>query len=258
MKTRLADWFPWLVVLVLLTGCPHPPGSSDENNPLVQEAIGLSATDPQRAIQLLERALEGNPKLARAHRELGNLYYQQKTNGYAAAIYHYEKYLQLEKDTKWDDIIRAQIHQSKVDLARSVMEPMTDLTDQRRVQSLLAENERLEKEVNRLMTNVAILTAQLQQRGAGGSTTPAGTPGASTRPRPGAAGAVQPLTTATGPENAPTASPTKYQLKAGETLAKLSRRFGVSLEAMMQANPGIDYRKMRVGQEINLPPGTRP
>jgi len=40
---------------------------------------------------------------------------------------------------------------------------------------------------------------------------------------------------------------------AGETLASIARKHGVSLAALQAANPGVSPKKMRVGQTLNLP-----
>lgn len=44
-----------------------------------------------------------------------------------------------------------------------------------------------------------------------------------------------------------------YTIKAGDTLGRLARAFGVSLDAIESANPGIDPNRLRVGQKIRMP-----
>ncbi len=44
-----------------------------------------------------------------------------------------------------------------------------------------------------------------------------------------------------------------YTIKSGDTYARLSGRFGVSVQAIEQANPGVDPRRLRIGQAINIP-----
>ena len=44
-----------------------------------------------------------------------------------------------------------------------------------------------------------------------------------------------------------------YTIKAGDYPAKIARAHGISTEALMAANPGIDPTKLKVGQKINLP-----
>jgi len=44
-----------------------------------------------------------------------------------------------------------------------------------------------------------------------------------------------------------------YTIKSGDTYARLSGRFGVSVQAIEQANPGVDPCRLRIGQAINIP-----
>lgn len=48
-----------------------------------------------------------------------------------------------------------------------------------------------------------------------------------------------------------TAGPGEYIVKPGDTGIKISRTTGVSLSQLEAANPGIDWRRLRVGQKIN-------
>jgi LysM repeat protein len=44
-----------------------------------------------------------------------------------------------------------------------------------------------------------------------------------------------------------------HTVAAGETLAAIARKSGVSLNALLAANPDVDPKKLRVGQPVNLP-----
>ena len=44
-----------------------------------------------------------------------------------------------------------------------------------------------------------------------------------------------------------------YTVKAGDYPAKIARAHGISTDALMAANPGIDPTKLKVGQKLNLP-----
>jgi membrane-bound lytic murein transglycosylase D len=56
---------------------------------------------------------------------------------------------------------------------------------------------------------------------------------------------------------AATASRT-HRVAAGETMDRIARRYGVSVSALRSANSGVDPRRMRVGQTLNVPgSGTR-
>ncbi|WP_248924820.1 M14 family metallopeptidase [Paenibacillus hamazuiensis] len=44
-----------------------------------------------------------------------------------------------------------------------------------------------------------------------------------------------------------------YVVQAGDTLRELSRRFNIALTDLQTANPGVDHRRLRIGQTIVLP-----
>ncbi|MDA1329920.1 MAG: LysM peptidoglycan-binding domain-containing protein [Chloroflexi bacterium] len=50
-----------------------------------------------------------------------------------------------------------------------------------------------------------------------------------------------------------TATPFSHTIAAGETLVGLAERYGITLEALLAANPGVDARFLSVGLEINIP-----
>lgn len=58
-----------------------------------------------------------------------------------------------------------------------------------------------------------------------------------------------------GPTAAPgsLASDGTYVIKSGDTLGKVASQFGVSLAEIQAANPGVDSRKLHVGQKIVIP-----
>jgi LysM repeat protein len=44
-----------------------------------------------------------------------------------------------------------------------------------------------------------------------------------------------------------------YQIQSGDTFGKIASLKGVSLDALLAANPDADPRRLRIGQEINIP-----
>jgi LysM repeat protein len=44
-----------------------------------------------------------------------------------------------------------------------------------------------------------------------------------------------------------------HAVKSGETPASIARQYGIKLDSLMSANPGLDARRMRVGQALNIP-----
>ena len=59
------------------------------------------------------------------------------------------------------------------------------------------------------------------------------------------------------PDNHPPASANTartYVVKAGDSPYSIARKNGVRVDALMAANPGLDPKRLRVGQSLNLPP----
>ncbi len=49
------------------------------------------------------------------------------------------------------------------------------------------------------------------------------------------------------------ASQKTYKIQPGDTFAKLAKKFNVSVDAIMGANPGANPSRLRIGQEITIP-----
>jgi LysM repeat protein len=61
------------------------------------------------------------------------------------------------------------------------------------------------------------------------------------------------------PVAAPMASPgvaKDYVIASGDTLGAISKRNGVSIKALLDANPGIEPKKLQIGHKIQIPAGT--
>jgi LysM repeat protein len=44
-----------------------------------------------------------------------------------------------------------------------------------------------------------------------------------------------------------------YAVEAGDTPEKIAKKLGVKLQALMDANPGIDPKRLQIGQKLNVP-----
>ena len=119
------------------------------------------------------------------------------------------------------------------------------------------------KELATLRTNVnrsTIETKELGERVTALHGRPSTSPSTSTTATAAApASATAPAQTA--PAAGASASPAQgnlgadgtYTIKAGDTFARLSGLFGVPVQAIEQANPGVDPRRLRIGQKIVIP-----
>ena len=80
--------------------------------------------------------------------------------------------------------------------------------------------------------------------GIGGGSSPSGSPSGS---RPAA-------TAAASPTAVPAPTPQVYVIKTGDTLLKVAKKFGLTLDELLAANPEIkDPNKIGLGQEIIIP-----
>ncbi|MBD5781377.1 LysM peptidoglycan-binding domain-containing protein [Pelagicoccus sp. NFK12] len=54
------------------------------------------------------------------------------------------------------------------------------------------------------------------------------------------------------PDTAPGTSGV-YTIKSGDTLGKIAAAYKISLSQLQAANPGIDPRRLRIGQQVAIP-----
>jgi len=255
----------WAVLFCLCwCGCPRPAeNQSDEqrNRHYIAAREKLGAMDYKGAIESFERAVEDNPRSALAHFELG-LLLETRENDFAAALYHYNKALKLRPNAYPADNIKQRIPGCKQELvtadALGTMQPAA----MREVERLRDENQALRKQILALkvqlasrpsgLTNSPAASGQGDSRVAGGPE-PAGS-GASPRPAgPRASGTGSLSGDRPGAGAGAAARPRAHPVKQGETPSSIARLYGVRLEALLAANPGLEARKLKVGQPLNVP-----
>ena len=260
------------VALLLLAlaggGCPQEGQNQfadEEREPhFIEGSRHVNEMDYRAAIESFEKALSVNRGSASAHWELAVLF-ESKVTDPAAAIYHYERFLRLRPKSDKAETTRQRILACKQDLARTVsLGPVTEKV-QRDLERLIEENRRLTDENRRL-------NDQLKKGYAAPSATatdPNAHPVSRGAPPPtGAGGTVSALTGGlVAPPGARVGSPAVGELgpvaggarrihviQPHETLGSISRQYGVKLEVLTSANPGLDPRRLRPGQKLNLPP----
>ena len=81
--------------------------------------------------------------------------------------------------------------------------------------------------------------------GGGGTATPSGSPLSSSQAGPSAS---------LEPTEPPAPTPTLYTIKHNDTLSKIAKAYGITLEELMRANPTIkNPNKISEGQQITIP-----
>ena len=236
----------------MLSGClPSAPRDEEKEPYFLAGKSRVNTMDFKGAVESFEKAVEVNPKSAPAHFELGWLY-DQKESDPAAAIYHYERFLKLSPNSGKEEMVKTRILACKQQLAQTVsLGPVTE-KQQRDFELLAEENKRLRDEVERWRASASRLQNPTNQSGAVLPPTRVSQPTVSGQPVVTAAS----ISNSAAPGRSsvsPAASSRTHVVKAGETPGMIARRYGIKVEALMTANPGLDPRRLRVGQTLAIP-----
>ncbi len=89
-------------------------------------------------------------------------------------------------------------------------------------------------------------------------TEPTSPPPSNLQPPPASATVPSVVPPPSSPQETPstgssTGAPTDYKIVSHDTLAKVARKFHVPLRTLLDANPGVEPRKLKVGQTIHIP-----
>jgi LysM repeat protein len=250
----LRMWCGALCVLFLLAWCGCQPGSEaqldDEKNPFF--AAGkerIAAHDYQGAIEAFEKALETNPKSVLAHFELGVLYEQhseQKDSDYIAAMYHYQQVIRLRPSEYPADNARQRIAGCKQELVKGeALAPVA--------QNLVRENDRLKEENRGLHRQLDSMRAELNRVAASSPALLAGQSGsarsdAGGRARTNAPPVAYQATAMPAPNGAKT-----HTIQPGDTAYSIAKKYRVSVNSLLAANPRMDPRRMKIGGVVAIP-----
>ncbi len=276
----------WRAILVLVlsavwSGClpiAETPLDEEKDPNFIEGKNHQNAMDYKSAIAAFERAVQSNPRNAAAHFELG-LLYDQKNHDFVSAIYHYQKHLELRPKSEYAEAVKPMITACKLELAKTVtfgvvtrevhrdMERMTNDMALLRQQNealraqLAAKPMVLTQWMTLRVTNFVTVAAKPAQ-----AESPAGSPAQGNTPAQAqpAAGTPAPTRVESRASQTPTPSrpsPRASQLRAprahkvapGETLSEISRRYGVTVQALQSANGGLNPKKLRAGQTLVVP-----
>jgi LysM repeat protein len=242
-----------------LSGClPGSQSQLDEEKEahFLEGKSRLNARDYKGSFESFEKALQVNPHSASAHFELALLCDQQKQD-YAAAIYHYDRFLDLRPRSDYAEIVRQKIGACKQELARTVsLGPVTQRM-QREFEQLSEENKRLHEELEACHANLVGLQQMRANQAsvAAAPTRPAPTNN-SRQPAIQAQATVQPSNTAVStpaPARLAATLGRTHTVKPGDTPTMIARKYGVKVDALMAANPSVDARRLQIGQALTLP-----
>jgi len=247
-----------VAIAMLFSGCLPSDQNQSEEEKEPHFVLGkgrINAMDYQGAVQAFEESLEANPHSAAAHFELGWLY-DEKESDPAAAIYHYQQFLKLSPNAGNAEVIRQRIESCKQQLAADVLPLPSTPAAQKQINQLIEQNQQLQDEVNKWRAWYASQTAGKSPSSSApdSGATPAAAAPASTLPTTGATLPVgRQGSRASAHSTVPGTASRTHKVAAGETAARIARQYGVSLDALLAANPGLEPRRMRVGQILNVP-----
>ncbi len=239
-------------VLALGTGCPGTGATDDQKEPyFLSGREKVRHADYTGAIQAFNKAAEVNPRSGPAHYELGCLYEERGADP-AAAIFHYEAYLRLTPTAENAPLIRERINTCKLELAKSSFLTLGAQPVQREkelkaeLDRLLAENTQLRHQLSTLAPHIRVPVA---------TNSPVATKSTTTKMAPATATNRVATPAPANTNRPPTAvgAMKTHKIASGDTPATLARKYGVKVEALMAANPGLDPKKLKIGQSLNIP-----
>jgi tetratricopeptide (TPR) repeat protein len=244
---------------IAFSGCT-PSGQrplSEEKEPhFVLGKSRVNAMDFQGAIEAFGQSLEADPHSAAAHYELGWLY-DEKAADPAAAIYHYQAYLQFNPNADNGEVIKQRIYRCKQQLAADVLPMPSTPAAQQQLEKLSEQNRQLQDEVGKWRSYYTSQLAAARTSSPPATVYGQASPTATLTPeQPAANSSLSPTRGSSGrPAGArpATAQSRTHTVVAGETAMAITRKLGVKLGALQAANPGVNLSRLRAGQVLNVP-----
>tara|TARA_Y100001934_G_scaffold254373_1_gene320199 strand:- start:510 stop:1223 length:714 start_codon:yes stop_codon:yes gene_type:complete len=223
------------IIAMVWVGCEPTGGAvnaEDKEPHFLEGRRQMQQRDFEGAERSFHKALEANPRSSLAHYEIGLLYFTRKSDP-AAAIYHLQRYLSLAPDAPKGKIVQGQIEALKGDIARDILGSPQHAPD--------SAIQQLRTQLNQMAAENQALRHQLQSRGI--------TP----NPRTATNSTVQlPRPDSTTPPRPPN-SRRKHEVQSGENPTAIARRYGIKLQELYAANPGLNPSKLQIGQELIIP-----
>ena len=223
------------IIALIWVGCEPTGGAvnaEDKEPHFLEGRRQMQQRDFEGAERSFHKALEANPRSSLAHYEIGLLYFTRKSDP-ATAIYHLQRYLSLDPDAPKGKIVQGQIEALKGDIARDILGSPQHAPD--------SAIQQLRTQLNQMAAENQALRHQLQSRGI--------TP----NPRTATNSTVQlPRPDSTTPPRPPT-SRRKHEVQSGENPTAIARRYGIKLQELYAANPGLNPSKLQIGQELIIP-----
>jgi len=252
----------FLLLCLGFSGCDPAEGRMEEQkNPyFIAGKERAAERDYKGAIDAFEKALEANPRSAQAHFELGVLYEQhsdQKEEDFVAAMFHYGQAIKLRPNDYPADNARQRVASCKRELVKAESLAPVAQNLMRELEKLKEENQTLRKQLESASSQFAN-RAPVQVKTLSNRTDIIVPTSRSTKPPTNVASTLN-WTSPASPDHQrvtplPAVAPARtHTVKAGDTPYSISRQYHLKLETLMAANPGLDAKRMKIGQVVNLP-----
>ena len=265
--------WPALLLIAAISGCDTPKGADldEQKNPhFIEGKERTKARDVKGAIEAFQHALDANPNSALAHFELGMLYEkydEQNEWRYVLALYHYYRAYELRPNAYPADNAKLRMQACRQELAKAESLAPLYPSMQRELEKLREENSQLRRQLEFLQSQVLARSTSTSSNQPAG-TAPLGdrdrSPVAARSPsdrspiaartsdfadlRPSrATPSSEPSATSAGP------SGRKHTVKDRETFASIARTYRLPVQSLLAANPGVEPRRLRAGQTVNIP-----
>ena len=255
-----------LFFALLGTGCwpPGPSPQDEQKDPyFIVGSNRVRGRDFRGAIEAFTHSLENNPRSSAAHFELAILN-EQHEKDFPAAIYHYQRFLLLQPGSNKADIVKQRIDGCKQEIAKSSLMLIAPPSQLREIEGLKDALQKLTLERDDLRRQLVAT----QARAGRDFVNPSNAPAAPLKPNPKPPSTppdstLPPTPSSSSQTGTPTLaeSPTArrtHTVKSGETPSSIAKQYGLPVSSLLAANPGLDPKRMRVGQSIKLPPASRP
>jgi len=235
-----------MAALAFSSGCGGIAKGSEDRDPNVRRARDRRAVgDYAGALEYYQRAIEKRPNMARVHWEMASIYDQFFTNE-LRAIYHYERFLEIDPEADRRDMVENLIAAAKLSYAASLPVRPTEVAQLKHELDLARQSlEESRREATDLKAQLAARPPAPVAPAAttGPSTSRASAPSATTGPAPAAdaAGGFE-----------------EYTVMPGDTLSRIAGKvYGDSNKwrPIFEANEATLGRpeNVRVGQKLRIP-----
>jgi LysM repeat protein len=269
LPSLLTRLLPLAGVALWMSGCfplTDAPADEQKDPHFLAGKSRLSSMDYDGAIAAFENALISNPKSAAAHFELALLYEEKKAD-YAAAIYHFDRHLELRPESNMAETVKQHILACKLELAKTVPFALVNRQVQDELRHLYVTNSFLHDQVEQLKAQLVDQVTAFSNRLAQALQV-----AAQSQPQPQTQVQTQPFRSAETDRRAPVvdkppssttahsssrpvALPRTHVVKPGETLAGIAKRYNIKLSSLQSANRYVEARRLRAGQVLNIPAG---